>query len=353
MMRSKRTRLVYMISALLILGLGYAVLKPKPQAPKQRAANKAIIVETSKVQISQIADQFDTLGSLNSSDSIDISSEVSGQIASILFKPGQKVKEGALLIQLDARIYQSELASAKANLKLSQMNFKRTNELAKRRLASEQALDQAKADLKEKENLVNVKQAQLDKFSLKAPFSGQLGSKTISVGQYVNVGQPLVHLIANQKLRVEYHVPERYLPLLKKGQKISILSEAFPQTPYTGEVDYISPAIDKDTRTVTVEAVIDNAKNRLYSGLFVRVTHRFDNEKKRILVPEESLIPTIKGQKIFVLRNDKAMAVNVVTGAHHADMTEVKKGLAETDIVIIRGQHKLKDGSHVIDSKQA
>lgn len=324
------------------------------QKPPQRPVleNKPVFVETSPVLEARFADQYETLGSLDSTDSIDISSEIAGQISAIHIKSGSVVKKGQLLIQLDATIYKSELVSAEANLKLSEMNFKRTSELAKRHLASEQALDQAVADLREKENLVNVKRAQVEKLNLRAPFSGTLGSRQISVGQYVNVGQPLIHLVANQQLRVEFQLPERYLAQLQKEQKVSIVSEAFPEHPYTGVVSYIGPAVDKNSRTVAVEALIDNKDHLLYPGLFVRVTHQFGNEKKRLLIPEESIIPTISGQKVFVLRGHKAIAVNVVTGMHHADMTEVKQGLSLSDLVIVRGQHKLKDGSLVIDRKQ-
>ncbi|KTD27515.1 hemolysin D [Legionella israelensis] len=350
-MRFKRIAL-FGIILLAIITTAYSVFSKKP-SPPPAIENKPVSVETSPVVEARFADQYETLGSLNSTDSIDISSELAGQISAIHFKPGNRVKKGQLLIQLDATIYKTELASAEGNLKLSEMNFKRTRELAKRHLASEQALDQALADLKEKENLVKVKRAQVEKLNLRAPFTGILGSRQISIGQYVNVGQPLVHLVANQQLRVEFQVPERYLGQLQRGQKVSVVSEAFPDKHYTGVVNYMGPSIDKDTRTVAVEALIDNKDHLLYSGLFVRITHQFGNEKKRLLIPEESIIPTINGQKVFVLRNHKAVAVNVITGTHHADMTEIKEGLVASDIVIVRGQHKLKDGSLVIDSKQA
>ncbi|ASQ46842.1 efflux RND transporter periplasmic adaptor subunit [Legionella clemsonensis] len=235
---------------------------------------------------------------------------------------------------------------------LSKTNYERTRELANKKLASEQALDQALANLQEKQNTVKAKKAQLEKLSLRAPFTGTLGSRQVSVGQYVRVGQPLVRLIANQKLRVEYTLPERYLPRVQEGQQVTIVSDAYPKQIYRGYVNYIDPAVDKETRTIAIEALIDNTNNLLSAGLFVRVNHEFANKRKRLLVPEESLIPTINGQKIFVLRNDKAVAVRVKTGAHHGAMTEVNSGLSVDDIVIVRGQHKLREGSLVIDIHQ-
>ncbi|RAP38676.1 hypothetical protein B1207_02005 [Legionella quinlivanii] len=307
-----------------------------------------ITVETAHVTERVLAEQFETLGSLASMDSIDISSEIAGQISAIHFQPGALVKKDTLLIQLDSTVMKSQLASAKASLSLSETNYKRTKELAQKSLASEQALDRALADLREKRNAVKVKQAQLEKLNLRAPFTGTLGSKQVSVGQYVKMGQALVHLVANQQLRVEYNVPERLLPRLHNGQRVRISSDAFPTQVFIGKVNYIAPAIDKDTRTIAVEALIDNSKNQLSAGLFVRVKHQLGLARKRLLVPEESLIPTISGQKIFVLRGDKAITVRVKTGTHHAAMTEVCQGLKADDIIIVRGQHKLKEGTKVI-----
>ncbi len=310
---------------------------------------KAIVVETAPVTEKILSEHFQTIGSLASMDNIDISSELAGQIAGIYFTPGAWVKKGTLLIQLDDTVLKSQLASAEANLLLSETNYKRTKELAKRSVASEQALDKTSADLQENQNTVKVKKAQLEKLSLRAPFSGTLGSKQVSVGQYVRIGQPLVRLVANQKLRVEYHLPERYSSKLQLGQTVKVRSDAFPNRTYVGVINYIDPAVDKETRTIAVEALINNQERLLSAGLFVRVSHQFGDRRMRLLVPEESLIPTINGQKIFVLRGKKAVAIKVETGAHHASMTEICSGLKPSDTVIIRGQHKLKEGSRVIN----
>jgi membrane fusion protein (multidrug efflux system) len=343
-------RLIASISTCLILVFtSYLFISHHKKTNSASAEPKAIIVETAPVTEKILAEHFQTLGSLASTDNIDISSELAGQISEIYFTPGALVKKGTLLIQLDDTVLKSQLASAEANLLLSETNHSRTKELAKRSVASEQALDKTLADLQEKQNTFKVKKAQLEKLSLRAPFSGTLGSRQVSVGQYVKVGQPLVRLVANQTLRVEYHLPERYSPKLHLGQTVRIRSDAFPDRTFIGVINYIDPAVDKETRTIAVEALIDNQERQLSAGLFVRVSHQFGDRRMRLLVPEESLIPTINGQRIFVLRGKKAVAIKVRTGAHHASMTEICSGLKSSDIVIIRGQHKLKEGSHVIN----
>lgn len=348
-MNKKLATFLSLLILALISGLSYQRLHNSPVREKQ--AQTPIVVESTQVKEGAYSERFETLGNLSTLDSTDLSSEIAGHIEAIHFHSGQQVKKGQVLIQLDDTIYQSELNSAEASLKLSEMNFKRTNQLAKRRLSSEQALDQAQADLKEKQYLVKVKQAQFEKTRIRAPFSGRLGARKISLGQYITVGQPLVHLVANQRMRVEYQIPERYLSKLQMGQKVLLLSEAFPEKPFQGVLSYIDPAIDKDTRTVAVEAIVDNKSDQLYSGLFVKITHLFGDKKERLLIPEESVIPGLNKQKVFIIENDHARLVQISIGEHHADMVEVIKGLDKNERVIIRGQHKLKDGSKIIDSR--
>jgi len=314
-----------------------------------------IKVQASPVKREVINLRIEALGSLRSQDIVDISPQIAGEIAHIYFKPGSFVKKGAPLIKLDDTVYQSELAAAKAKLQLSKMNYQRIEQLSKRRLSSEQELDQALADLRDNQNTVKVKQAELAKLTLRAPFSGTLSAKKISVGQYVSVGQPLVKLVANQKLIVEYSVPERYLPDLQIGQKVKVQSDTFSNLSFDGKVDYISPTIDIDTRSIQVEAIIDNKKQELSPGLFVKITHLLGRKRESLLVPEASLVSTINGQKVYTVIDDKANSVDIVTGAHHQTYVEVLSGLHERDTVITRGQHKLKEGSliKVIKSSEA
>ena len=341
------------VTSLLILCAAYGLYSKYPQQKAVKPqVDKTMKVEAAKVEKVNLLKKIETLGSLGSIDSVEISPEIAGQIAKIYFRAGSSIKKGTPLIQLDDTVFKSELASAKANLKLSQMNYNRTAELSKRRISSEQELDQVLADLRDKQNLVKVKQSQLDKMTLTAPFSGVLGSRHISIGQYVSVGQPLIKLVATKQLKVEYAVPERYLPDLQIGQKIEVISDSFPDKRFSGTVDYISPEIDKETRSIAVEAIVDNSKQDLSAGLFVYVNHYLGQVKPVLLIPEESLIPSINGQKVFIIDNEQAHEARITTGAHRLSKVEVLSGLEENQLVVARGQHKLKDGNKVLVVKK-
>lgn len=151
---------------------------------------------------------------------------------------------------------------------------------------------------------------------------------------------------STQTLKVEYSLPLRFINRLKLGQRVHILCDAFPEQHYEGQVNFINHAVIKKSQTIAVSAIIKDP-SKLSPGLFVRVSHELDKEKKRLFIPDESLISTSKDQRVFVLRHGRATSVHIHTGAHYQSMTEVNQGLKAGDIVIISGQEQLKEGSLV------
>ncbi|WP_367606302.1 efflux RND transporter periplasmic adaptor subunit [Legionella sp. W05-934-2] len=331
----------------LVFVFGLWVFKNRTQPSD--SSSTSIPVETSKTQLLTMADKFETVGNLESTDQIDISSEYAGQIKAIRFTAGSDVKRGQLLIELDDTMIKNEMATAKHRLALSESNYERINKLAQRRMASDQSLEELKTDWQEKKNAYLATRAQLNKLKIKAPFEGTLGDRHISVGQYIKVGEPLVKLVAQNNLKLQYHLPERYLANLGKGQKVVLETDAFPNQQFSGQVTFIDPTLDPATRSIRIEAEIPNTDHRLLPGMFVRLTHSFGNDHARLFVPEESLIPTINGQKIFIAIDKQAKSVMVQTGIHHKGMTEITKGLDADSLIITRGQHRLKDGANIID----
>lgn len=337
---------IFILVGLTLLA-GLWIFRHHPQQTDSSTAG--IPVETSKSQLLTMADRFETVGNLDSTDQIDISSEYAGQIKAIRFSAGDSVKKGQILIELDDTVVKNELAIAKHRLALSESNYERTKQLAQRRIASTQSLEEAKTDWQEKKNTYLSTRAKYNKLQIKSPFDGTLGDRHISVGQYIKIGEPLVKLVAQSNLKLQYHLPERYLASLNKGQAVSLETDAFPNQQFTGKVTFIDPALDPDTRSIRIEAEIPNTEHRLLPGMFVRLTHIFGNTQSRLFVPEESLIPTINGQKIFISTDKHAKSIMVQTGIHHNGMTEITKGLDPDSLVITRGQHRLKDGAIIID----
>lgn len=331
------------ISILVILGLIYK--SPKKPSQALNTMQQATIVEVAKPEEKIIPQQIETYANTESIDSIQISAEIAGKIAKISFKPGQFVKANTPLIELDNTLYKNELTLARSNEKLSLLDLARIKTLNAKNLSANQELDNAKAKALEKTSLRQSKEDLVKKTKLTAPFDGVLGEKKISIGEYVSPGQALLAIDAINPIKVRYHLPEATLAYLHVGQEVSLTTEAFSNKTFVGYVSYISPTINTSNHMLTLEATIKNPDRLLLAGLFVHVSQKLNRAEKVLLVPEEALIPTIEGQTVFVIEENKAKAVLVTTGKHLGAKVLIHKGLKATDKIVIRGQHKLKDGA--------
>lgn len=313
----------------------------------QGAQLMPVKVEVGIVTEHVVHDSFETFGSLNSNQQVQVSPESAGLISAVLYKPGSWVKKGTALIQLDDKTLKSELRSASAQYQLSKAQLSRISTLEKKNMASKQELEQAVADMKEKASLVAVKQNQVNQMLIKAPFSGYLGDKQANLGAYVNVGQPLTELVDNSVLKVRYQVAEKYLSRLKLGQEVLLYTKAYPNQSFKATVDYIAPTVDEQTRSITLEAAFINDNNRLKPGMFVRLKHRFNTQHQVVMVPEESLVNSVAGQFVYIVNDSHVKSQKVIVGRHINNQVEVLKGMSQGQTVVTAGQQKLKDGMAV------
>jgi len=311
-------------------------------------------VEVATVEKTTIPVRIDALGTLVANADVPISPEVAGQVARIDFKSGDAVTKGTPLIELDDKISSAELKSAQAQLRLAEVNYKRMATLSKRHLQSQQVLDQALANLRDKQAQVEVRKAQLEKMSLLAPFDGVLGIRKVSVGDYVIVGQSLVNLIDTRHLKVDYHVPEHYLSQLKIGQPLVIRSNDLEAQKFQGIVTFISPIVDPTTRSVEIQATMQNDDGLLSPGMFVSVEQTLGADVDALVIPQECLVPTIAGDIVYKVVNNKVIATNVQVGTRTDEVVQILKGVVAGDVIVSAGQQKLKDGMAVkiiVDNK--
>lgn len=318
------------------------------------AEQPAALVNVEKVTQGSIQVEAHAIGTLTAANHIDMTPEVAGQVAKIFFADGGvSVKKGTPILQLDDASYRAQLESDKANLVYSQTDYKRKVLLGKQGAISQQMIDQALADLKTKTANLQQSQVNVSRMLLTAPFDGVLGQFHVSTGDYVSVGQKLVSLTDVQHLRAEYSVSEKYLPELHLGQKIKIMTNAYPGKEFVGTVAFISPTINTDDRTIALYAEVPNDQRMLTAGLYVNVVHELGQKNHALLIPAASLVSTIDGQQIFKVVNNKVQAVSIKIGQRVDNSVEILSGAADGDEVVTAGQEKLKDGMAVQISNNA
>jgi len=306
-----------------------------------------VTVEAAKVVTAAMPQTIIAVGSLRSDESITLRPESAGRISEITFQEGQRVAKGAPLVKLDPAIPQAEVAQARANLTLAKSKFDRAVDLAQRNYISGQAKDEAENNYKVAEASVQLAQAKLAKTDIRAPFSGIIGLRSVSVGDYVKEGADLVNLESIDPLKVDFRVPETYLRQIQVGQALQVTLDALPGKSFNGKVIAVNPLIDMAGRSVVIRAQVGNQDTTLRPGMFARVRLITKDQADALVVPEQALVPQGNEQYVFKVVDGKVARVKVETGQRRDSKVEVLSGLAAGDVVVTAGQLKIRDGAQV------
>lgn len=313
------------------------------QAP---GADKPVPVKMMQVQNATVTDTVTAAGTLSAHESVILRPEIDGRIVSLSFKEGQTLKKGAIVVRLDDAEQRAALAAAEADLKLAESRFKRSEELAGKGFISQQALDEARANLDIIKARVREVRVAQDRTVIRAPFSGLAGLRKVSPGAYLKKGDDIVELAAVDQLNLDVRVTEIYLPLVKIGQPVTLTVDALPGKTFTGKVYAMEPVIDLSTRGALVRARISNPKGQLKPGMFARVSADLGS-RTAVVVPEQSIL--LKGNQTFVYKVEegKALLTPVQLGNRRPGEVEVATGLDAGDTIVVDGLLKVKPGSLV------
>lgn len=319
-------------------------------APGQAAA---VPVEVGAIELSSVNEEVEALGTLAADESVVIAPEMAGRVVALGFKEGEKVAKDQKLVMLDTAMLDAELKQAQADLSLARDTYDRNRSLVQRGSGTQVALEQATAQLASQEAKIQLVQAKLALATIKAPFTGVVGLRSVGIGDFVSVGKQLITLTNIDPIKVDFRVPEIFLTQVKVGQPIQLKVDAVPDRPFTGQVFAIDPVVDVNGRAVKLRASIPNADLVLKPGLFARVTVVVDKRDNALLVPETAVVPDGVGKAVFVVEGGKARRMPVELGKRLLGKVEVVKGLKAGQQIVTAGQMRLRDGSTVAIKEKA
>lgn len=298
-------------------------------------------VEAVKVVQMALADDISAVGNLRANEIVVMKPEIAGRIVKIGFSDGARVARGAVLIELDGSVLAAQAEQTRAELNLAKASYERTVDLARRNFVSSSALDQAAANLKVQEARLQLAEAQLAKTVITAPFSGVLGLRNVSVGDFVKDGAELVMLEELGTMKVDLRLPERYLGQLRKGQVILMSVDAYPGREYKAVLDALDAQVDANGRSVLARGRLANTDGSLRSGMFAKARITLKEKPTALVVPEEAILPVGADSFVYVVDGGKAMRTKVLTGIRKNGLVEVQTGLKQGDLVVTAGQLKL------------
>jgi membrane fusion protein (multidrug efflux system) len=312
-----------------------------------------IPVNMMKVTASPVSTTVNAVGALIAEDSVMLRPEIDGRITTLLFKEGQPVSKGAVLVVLDSAEQRAHVAAAQADMKLAASRYKRNEELVAQNFISKQALDESRANLDILRARLQQEQVALDRTVLRAPFAAVAGLRQVSPGAYVKKGDDIVRLDALGTLKLEVPVPETYLPLVHVGLPVTLTIDALPGQTFSGKVHAIDPVVDPVSRNVRVRARIANPKGQLKPGMFARATADLGGKTSAILLPEQVIVPRPDGSYVFLAVGGKAELRKVTLGKREPGRVEIVSGVAVGDTIVLDGQIKLRPGVPVVTLEQA
>lgn len=304
------------------------------------------------------------IGSVTADQGVSISADLAGLVERIGFDSGDTVRRGDVLVKLDTRQEEAQLAAARAQLELAKTQLDRMAGLREKGVTSQAELDTAQANHRQAEARVGEVQAAIARKTIRAPFSGVLGLRQVDLGQYVSGGDPLVSLQAVDPIRVVFSVPQQQLGRLRAGTPVSITAEVAEgegapdadRITRQGRVTAVDSVIDEATRNIRIQATFDNPQGMLRPGMFVDVEVSTGAEVAVIAVPASAISYAPYGDSVFVVeemegedgRSYQGVSQHIVqVGPARGDLVAILEGLEPGSEVVTSGVFKLRNGAPV------
>lgn len=318
--------------------------------PSVAFAAPAVNVVVSPVQTESIADPLEALGTLKANESVVLTANVAETIRSIQFESGQRVKKGDVLVELDSSEEQAVLQEAKYTLNEAQSQLDRIKAVAKRGDASQSLLDEKQREFYVARARVAAIESRLENRLVRAPFSGVVGLRNVSLGAFVSPGDVITTLVDDRRMKLDFNVPSLFIASLKPGVAIQAKARALDNAVFDGVVESVDNQVDPISRSVTVRAILDNQQGQLKAGLLMEVELQ-SNPRDAIVISESALVQDRNQHFVFVVHQKEdglhAQRRQVFIGTRLLGRVEIVKGLEPQEKVVVDGSLKLRDGAMV------
>jgi len=312
------------------------------------------VVEVVTVEPELVRDTITLVGQLDSESSVEVRPEIDGIIESIDFIEGQTVKKGDVLFSLRDAEQRAHVREANARAKLAEEIFRRINELKAKEVSAQAEYDKASAELEVARAEAQLREVELEKAKVRAPFDGVVGARLVSPGERVRRNTRLVRIDAVDRLQLVFAVPEIGVPFVRTGMPVKISVKPFPEIRFDGEVFFVSPTLDAATRRLTLKAWVPNPGRKLQPGLFANLEVELAERPNAIVVPDSAILVDQTGPFVWRVGEDgKAMRAPVEIGLRKASRVEIASGLEAGDRIVSAGTQKVTEGAAVVIAGKA
>lgn len=315
---------------------------PKPDMPVQ--VNGFIVVAKN------LAENLEVPGNLQPFEETEIRPEISGRLVSLYIQEGNLVQKGVLLAKLFDEDLQAQLKKLQVQLEIAQKTLERQRELLKIQGISQQEVDLSELQVNNIKADMELVRVSISKTEIRAPYSGKLGLRNVSLGAYVTPTLILTTLRQVNQLKLDFTVPEKYGQLFPKGKSVQFAVSGSRKT-FSASVLATEAAVSTDSRSLKVRAAVQGGDPALLPGTFARVLLNTGSNEQLAVVPSQAIIPQARGKKVVVFKGGVPEFRDVETGVRDEDYVQILQGLELGDTVITTGLLAIRPQSKLVLKK--
>lgn len=304
-------------------------------------------VEAASARADTVIDAIVATGEIEALQSIELRPDIEGRLVEILVREGSAVSKGTPLFKIDDAELRAQVAQVEAERDLARQSLVRTRDLLKQKASSQSELERAEATMRSNEAQLELLRVRLARTLVRAPFSGVMGQRFVSLGDYVTTSTRLAALQTLSPQRATFRVPERYAEQVKPGQAVTFQVAALPGRQFTGKVDFVDPIVQLPGRTIMVKALVPNPRRELQAGMFIEARLATAVRPDAVVIPEDAILPLQGSNFVWVVSDGKATRRQVELGIRTPGFVEVKTGVEENETVVVGGQERLAEGAAV------
>jgi membrane fusion protein (multidrug efflux system) len=307
---------------------------------------EAVPVEVAKAARHAISASYSGTANLEAPGEAQVVAKTSGVMVQLLAEEGDQVHAGQVLARIDGDKVRLEAARQLATVHKLENNFRRSQELAAKKLVSAEASDQIKYDLESARAAYELAKLELSYTNITAPITGVVAQRMVKPGNLIALNAPVFRIVNNSHLEGVLNAPEREMGRLKVGLPLRMVVDAVPGKLFEGKVDRISPVMDSTSGTFRVVCAFDNAPE-LRPGMFGRIEVVYDQRSDALTVPRVALLEDEGEPAVYVIQGNKAKRTTVQLGYTNGEIAEIRSGLKEGDQVVTAGKVAIRDGTEV------
>jgi membrane fusion protein, multidrug efflux system len=298
------------------------------------------------VKAEKLDNKIFATGSVVASEMVDLKPEVAGKIVQLNIIEGKSVTKGQLLIKLNDEDLQAQVKKLNAQMQLAQQSEQRLRKLLDIKGVSQDEYDVVTNQMNNIRADLEFTQAQIAKTELKAPFSGVIGLRNVSLGSYINAQSQVANIQVLNPVKVDFTVPEKYTNQVQIGENIAFTTEGSLEH-FVGKVYAMDNQIDPISRSLKIRATAQNPSGKLKPGAFVKVDFSLKEIGNAMMIPTEAIVPILKGQQVFVSKDGKAKAIVVEVGIRTDSKIQILSGIQVGDTIITSGLMGMKPDTKV------